>query len=59
MDPRKTTEKQKPGARPGLENMRETRCGYPAGIEVVGRRAREVMPAAIRALVRIEALARR
>jgi hypothetical protein len=52
-------EKQKPGARPGVEKTCVTRDSYPAGCGIVGRRAREVMPAAMRALVRIETLAGR
>jgi hypothetical protein len=44
-------ETKKPGTRAGffVEKKRKT---YPADDRVVGRRAREVMPAAIRALVR-------
>jgi hypothetical protein len=39
--------------------IRKMRDSYPAGCRYVGRRARDVMPAAIRALVRTKTLARR
>jgi hypothetical protein len=44
---------KKPGAGPGLLSwLHETRAtAYPAGMRDSGRRAREVMPAAMRALV--------
>jgi hypothetical protein len=54
----KTPENEKPGARPGFwvdATSKCTRDGYPAGMQGSGRRAREVMPAAMRALVRTSA----
>jgi hypothetical protein len=56
---RADTGKQKPGARPGLENASRTRDSYPAGCKDVGRRARDVIPAAMRALVRMNRVAAR
>jgi hypothetical protein len=55
----KTPENKKPGARPGLgvdATMKCPRDSYPAGMQGSGRRAREVMPAAMRALVRTSAM---
>jgi hypothetical protein len=53
-----TPESKKPGARPGFCGH-ATKCprdSYPAEMKGSGRRAREVMPAAMRALVRTVAL---
>jgi hypothetical protein len=52
-------QKTKTRRKAGSEKTCVTRDSYPAGCGIVGRRAREVMPAAMRALVRIEALAGR
>ena len=51
---------QKPGAGPGLfvESQKQCATAYPAGWDVVGRRAREVMPAAMSALDRISTVAK-
>jgi hypothetical protein len=47
---------KKPGAKAGFSSKHRTRAtAYPAGMQGSGRRAREVMPAAIRALDRISA----
>jgi len=53
------TKKTKTRRKAGSEKTCVTRDSYPAGCGIVGRRAREVMPAAMRALVRIETLAGR
>jgi hypothetical protein len=51
MDLRETN--KKPGAGPGFGRCKKLlRDSYPAGEKVSGRRAREVIPAAMRALVR-------
>lgn len=51
---------KKPGSRPGFIQLTKKRANcYPAGCAVVGRRARDVMPAAMRALVRTNRLALR
>jgi hypothetical protein len=54
-----TNKKTKTRREAGSEKTCVTRDSYPAGCGIVGRRAREVMPAAMRALVRIETLAGR
>jgi hypothetical protein len=53
-------EKQKPGAGPGfiVESHEKRATAYPAEVVVVGRRAREVMPAAMSALDRISTVAK-
>jgi hypothetical protein len=52
-------QKTKTRRKAGSEKTCVTRDSYPAGCGIVGRRARDVMPAAMRALVRIETLAER
>jgi hypothetical protein len=49
---------KKPGLRPGLREKQKYAENYPAGIDASGRRARDVMPAAIRALVKISVAVR-
>jgi hypothetical protein len=47
---------KKPGAKAGFSSKHRMRAtAYPAGMRGSGRRAREVMPAAMRALDRISA----
>ena len=43
---------QKPGLRPGLREKQKNAESYPVSVFDSGRRARDVMPAAMRALVR-------
>ena len=49
---------KKPGAMAGFSSKNKACDSYLADLKVIGRRAREVMPAAMRALVRMSTVAR-